>query len=100
MSEIYPIDELEWENNSNGAAIRPAILNLAELDDDQCGQLLDTLNELNLADARPVAALIGLTADAGSLWADLRVGEVKSMLALAVGDVEAIREGCEWVRQF
>ncbi len=100
MSEIYPIDDLEWENNSNGAAIRPAILNLAELDDEQCGQLLDTLNELNLADERPVAALIGLAPDAGSLWADLRVGELKTMLALAIGDIEAIREGCEWIRQF
>ena len=100
MSEIYPIDDLEWENNSNGAAVRPAILNLAELDDDQCGQLLDLLNELNIADERPVAALIGLAPDAGTLWADLRVGELKTMLALAVGDTDAVLEGCEWVRQF
>jgi len=100
MSEIYPIDDLEWENNSSGAAVRPAILNLAELDDDQCGQLLDLLNELNIADERPVAALIGLAPDAGSLWADLRVGELKTQLALAVGDSDAVREGCEWVRQF
>jgi len=100
MSEIYPVDDLEWENNSNGAALRPAILNLAELDDDQCGQLLDMLNEMNLADERPVAALIGLAPDAGSLWADLRVGELKTMLALAVGDTDAILEGCEWIRQF
>ena len=100
MSEIYPVDDLEWENNSNGAVVRPAVLNLAELDDDQCGQLLDILNELNIADEKPVAALIGLAPDAGSLWADLRVGELKAMLALAVGDTGAIREGCEWVRQF
>ena len=100
MSEIYPVNDLEWENNSNGAAIRPAILNLAELEDEQCGQLLDTLNELNLADERPVAALIGLAPDAGSLWADLRVGELKTMLALTAGDRDAVREGCEWIRQF
>lgn len=100
MSEIYPVDDLEWENNSNGAVVRPAVVNLAELDDDQCGQLLDVLNELNIADEKPVAALIGLAPDAGSPWADLRVGELKAMLALAVGDTAAIREGCEWVRQF
>ena len=100
MSEIYPVDDLEWENNSNGAVVRPAVVNLAELDDDQCGQLLDILNELNIADEKPVAALIGLVPDAGSPWADLRVGELKAMLALAVGDTGAIREGCEWVRQF
>lgn len=100
MSEIYPLDDLEWENNSNGAIVRPAILNLTELDDEECGQLLDTLNELNIADERPVAALIGLAPDAGSLWADLRVGELKTMLALAAGDTEAVHEGCAWVGQF
>ena len=100
MSEIYPVDELEFDNNSDGAVVRPAILNLAELDDDQCGQLLDILNELNTPDEKPVAALIGLAADAGTLWADLRVGELKTLLALAIGDSDAVLEGCEWVRQF
>jgi ribosomal protein S12 methylthiotransferase accessory factor len=100
MSEIYPIDDLEWENNSNGAIVRPAILHLAELDEEAARQLLETLNELNFADARRVAALIGLAPDAGSLWADLRVGELKTLLALALGDLAAVREGCEWVRQF
>jgi len=100
MSEIYPIDDLEWENNSNGNVVRADILRLAELNDDECCELLDTLNELSIADERPVAALIGLAADPGSLWADLRVGELKTMLALAGGDPEALREGLEWVRQF
>jgi ribosomal protein S12 methylthiotransferase accessory factor len=100
MSEIYPVDDLEWENNSNGAVVRPAILNLAELDDAACSELFDTLNDMNLADERPVAALIGLAPDEGSLWADLRVGELKTLLALAVGDTDAVLEGCEWVRQF
>ena len=100
MSEIYPVDDLEWENNSAGAVVRPAILNLDQLDDDHCGQLLDILNEFNIADEKPVAALIGLAPDAGSIWADLRVGELKAMLALATGDTDAVLEGCEWIRQF
>ncbi|MDP2809043.1 MAG: 30S ribosomal protein S12 methylthiotransferase accessory factor YcaO [Rhodocyclaceae bacterium] len=100
MSEIYPLDDLEWENNSVGNAVREAILHLPELDDDECADLLETLNELDLQDDRPVAALIGLAADAGSVWADLRVGELKTLLALAIDDEAAIREGCEWVRHF
>jgi len=100
MSEIYPVDDLEWDNNSLGNIVRPAILHLSELDDDACDELLATLNELNIADERPVAALVGLAPDTGSLWADLRVGELKTMLALAAGNTGAIREGCEWVRQF
>jgi ribosomal protein S12 methylthiotransferase accessory factor len=100
MSEIYPVDDLEWENNSNGAVLRPAILNLAELDDNEAGQLLDALNDMDIVDERPVAALIGLAPDAGSIWSDLRVGELKTLLALAAGDMDAVREGCEWTRQF
>ena len=100
MSEIYPIDDLEYENNSVGNDIRPPILHLADLDDDECKDLLETLNELGLADQRPVAALIGLAPDAGSLWKDLRMGELKTLLALAIGDTEATREGCDWARHF
>ena len=100
MSEIYPIDDLEYENNSVGNHIRPAILHLSDLDDDECKDLLETLNELGLADQRPVAALIGLAPDAGTIWKDLRVGELKLLLALAIGDAEATLEGCDWVRHF
>ena len=95
MSEIYPLDELEWENNSVGNPIREAILHLPDLDEEECADLLDTLNELDLPDQRPITTLIGLAAEADSFWADLRVGELKTILALACGDDEAIREGCE-----
>jgi ribosomal protein S12 methylthiotransferase accessory factor len=100
MSEIYPVDDLEYENNSLGNEIRAAILELPNLADDECEDLLATLNESGLADQRPVAALIGLAADAGSFWEDLRVGELKTLLALAIGDDQAIREGCDWIRYF
>ena len=100
MSEIYPVDDLEFENNSFGNDIREAILYLPELDDEECEDLLATLNESGLADQRPVAALIGLAADAGTFWEDLRIGELKTLLALAIGNEEATREGCDWIRHF
>lgn len=100
MSEIYPVDDLEWENNSVANDIRPAILRLPELSDEACAELLASLNERGLADQRPVAELIGLAADAGSVWSELRVGELKTLLALAIGDEEAVREGCEWIGNF
>ena len=100
MSEIYPVDDLDFENNSVGNAIREAILNLADLDDEECTDLLETLNDSALADQRPVAAVIGMAADAGSFWADLRVGELKTLLALAIGDEGAALEGCEWIKNF
>ncbi|APW46128.1 30S ribosomal protein S12 methylthiotransferase accessory factor YcaO [Rhodoferax antarcticus] len=100
LSEIYPIDDLEFENNSVVNTIREAILNLRDLDDQECTDLLETLNDSSLADHRPVPALIGLAADAGSFWADLRLGELKTLLALAVGDEAATLEGCEWILNF
>ncbi|HET7776789.1 MAG TPA: YcaO-like family protein, partial [Azospira sp.] len=100
MSEIYPVADLEWENNGVANPIREAILHLQDLEDDECADLLENLQEMDLADQRPVAALIGLAADAGSPWADLRVGELKTLLALAVGDEDAILEGCDWLHHF
>jgi ribosomal protein S12 methylthiotransferase accessory factor len=100
LSEIYPIDDLEFENNSIANNFREAVLNLPNLDDEECADLLETLNESNLADHRPVAGLIGLAADADSFWSDLRLGELKTLLALAVGDEAATLEGCEWILNF
>jgi ribosomal protein S12 methylthiotransferase accessory factor len=100
MSEIYPIDELAWENNSVGNTLRDRILQLTELDDDACADLLDDLNEAGIDDQRLVRAMIGLAADPGTLWADLRVGELKTLLALACGDDEALQEGLDWIAHF
>ena len=100
MSEIYPIDDLEYENNSVANDFREAVLYLPDLDDEECSDLLDTLNDIGIGDDRPVAALIGLAPDAGSFWEDLRVGELKTLLALTVGNEDAIREGCEWIHHF
>jgi ribosomal protein S12 methylthiotransferase accessory factor len=100
MSEIYPVDDLEFENNSLANDIREAILNLTDLDDEECSDLLADLNESGMADTRPIANMIGLVADAGSFWSDFRLGELKLLLALACGDTQGSVEGCEWARHF
>ncbi|MBV8046923.1 MAG: YcaO-like family protein, partial [Paludibacterium sp.] len=98
MSEIYPLEELEWENNSAGNRLRPYLLRLPALSDAECQALRDHLDDLGLDDLRPVPALIGVAADADSAWKELRVGELKTLLALALGDEDGIREGCDWIR--
>ena len=100
VSEIYPFEELEFENNSVGNLVRPALARLPELGDDECAELLDLLVELELTDDRLVSVLIGLAPDADSPWTDLRVGELKLLLALAIGDDDAILEGCRWIAQY
>ena len=100
MSEIYQIDDLDWDNNSTGNPLREAILNLPNLSEEESADLLADIDDLGLDDHQPVAALIGLAPDAGSLWADLRVAELRTLLTLVLEEEEAIREGCQWVRHF
>lgn len=100
MSEIYPIDDLEWNNNNVGNTLHPQLLNLSLQDDDALRTLLDTLNDLGLEEQRPVPELLGLAEDAWSLWHDLRVAELKLLIALAIQDLDAVQEGCQWARQF
>lgn len=100
MSEVYPIEELEWENSSRGNAIRPALARLPELGEEECEALLDTLDELEFADERLLSEVIGLAPDADSPWASLRIAELKTLLALRLGDNEAAADGSAWVAQF
>jgi ribosomal protein S12 methylthiotransferase accessory factor len=100
MSEIYPVEELEWENNTVGNLVRPFALRLQDLKLDESAELLETLLDLDLADELPVTTLIGLCADAGTTWVDLRAGELKTLAALAAGDTDNILDGCAWIAQF
>lgn len=100
MSEIYPVEDLEWENNSVGNGIRPALLDLHALSDDDARELLADLQTLNLSDERPLWEILGLAIPVGTTWKELRVGELKTLLALAIGDDQATREGCDWIRQY
>ncbi|NOS97306.1 MAG: 30s ribosomal protein S12 methylthiotransferase accessory protein YcaO [Methylotenera sp.] len=100
MSEIYPVEELEWENNTVGNLVRPFALRLQDLNEEESAELLETLLELDLADELPVTTLIGLCADAGTTWVDLRAGELKTLAALASGSTDDILDGCAWIAQF
>ncbi len=100
MSEIYPVEDLAWENNSIGNRIRPSLVKLPDLSDDESRALLDDLQTMNLNDERPLWEILGLAVPLDTVWKELRIGELKTLLALAIGDEEAIREGCDWVRHF
>lgn len=100
MSEIYPVEDLAWENNSIGNRIRPALVKLPVLSDAEARALLDDLQTLNLNDERPLWEILGLAIPLDTVWKELRIGELKTLLALAIGDEEATREGCDWIRYF
>jgi ribosomal protein S12 methylthiotransferase accessory factor len=100
MSEIYPVEDLEWENNSVGNRIRPALVRLNELSEGECAELLAELQTLNLSDERPLWEILGLAIPLGTPWKELRIGELKTLLALAIGDRDAIAEGCDWIHHY
>ncbi len=100
MSEIYPAEDLEWENNSVGNSIRPVLAKLPNLSDSESKALLADLQTMNLNDDRPLWEILGLAVPAGTAWKELRVGELKTLLALAIGDEEATRDGCDWIRHY
>ncbi len=100
MSEIYPVEDLEWENNSVGNQIRPAMVRLNDLDESECVELLEVLQTMNISEERPLWEVLGLAIPVGTAWKQLRIAELKTLLALAIGDEEAILEGCDWIHHF
>ncbi len=93
MSDIYPVDELVWNNNSDGALFREAFLSLKDLDAEQWIDIFEGLEEGSYNDAQSAAEFIGIAPDPNTTWADIRIGEIKAMLTLAAEDEQAI----EWV---
>ena len=100
FSEIYPVEDLEWENNSVGNALRPLLVRLHDLSVQECTALLVELQTSNLDDERPLWEILGLAVPAGTPWKQLRIGELKTLLALVVGDEEAVLEGCNWIHHY
>lgn len=93
MSDIYPVDDLVWNNNNEGALFRKDILSLKNLNESQWQDMLHKLEEGGYNDYQRVAEFIGVAPDPGTTWAQLRIGELKAMLCLALKSHEAI----EWV---
>lgn len=96
MSDIYPVDDLEWSNNNEGALFREEILSLKHLDSERWLELLQRLEEGGYNDVQRVAEFIGIAPDPGTTWATLRIGELKAMLSLAAQDYEQAIEWNDW----
>lgn len=97
MSEIYPVDDLVWNNKNKGAQLRPLILQLPEMESEQLYAVLDTLERLELDDQLLLSHVLGILFDSGSNWDTLRIGELKAHIYLALHDDEAAAQWCSWV---
>ena len=91
-SEIYPVEDLIWDNTNQALAFRADVLNLHRLDDDQLEALLERLEESELDDYTDIATLIGIDFDENTVWGQLTIQELKLQIHLALGQLEEAQE--------
>ena len=91
-SEIYPVDDLIWDNTNKALMFRADILNLHRLDDPSLQALLERLENNELDDYGDIATLIGIEFDENTAWGQLTVLELKLLIHLALQQFEAAHE--------
>ena len=98
MSDIYPADDLIYANNNMGMDWREILLDLPNWhhNAETYTELLEELDAQNIDDATRIREFIGIVAPKTSGWTTLRVGELKSMLYLALGELEPALDWANW----
>ncbi|MDQ7085385.1 MAG: 30S ribosomal protein S12 methylthiotransferase accessory factor YcaO [Sulfurovum sp.] len=96
MSEIYPVEDLLWSNNNEGAYFREAFLSLHHLDNEEIEAILEALEEGEYSDMLKIAEFIGVIPDPDTVWQTLQLGELKAMFYLALGDYAQAKEWVTW----
>jgi ribosomal protein S12 methylthiotransferase accessory factor len=91
-SEIYPVEDLVWDNTNKALLFRADILNLHGLDDAALAALLDRLENNELDEYSDIATLIGIEFDENTEWGQLTVLELKLLIHLALQQLEEAHE--------
>ena len=99
-SEVYPVEDLVWDNTNMALDYREDILNLHRLDDDQLADLLERLEESQIDEHMDIITLIGIEFDENTVWGQLTILELKLMLHLALGQHEEALDRVEMFLQY
>ena len=91
-SEVYPIEDLIWDNTNKALLFRADILNLHRLDDAGLAALLERLDNNELDEHSDIATLIGIEFDENTDWGQLTVLELKLLIHLALKQFEEAQE--------
>jgi ribosomal protein S12 methylthiotransferase accessory factor len=91
-SEVYPIEDLIWDNTNKALLFREDILNLLSLDDVRLAALLDRLENNELDEYGDIATLIGIEFDENTVWGQLTVLELKLLIHLALKQWDEAQE--------
>ena len=91
-SEIYPVEDLIWDNTNKALLFRADVLNLHKLTDAKLSALLDRLENNELDEYSDIATLIGIEFDENTAWGQLTVLELKLLINLALKQFDAAQE--------
>jgi ribosomal protein S12 methylthiotransferase accessory factor len=100
FSEVYPVEDLIWDNTNMALDYREDILNLHRLDDDQLSQLAERLEESQIDNYTDIITLIGIEFDENTVWGQLTVLELKLLIHLALQRHEDALELVDMFLQF
>ncbi|OHY99525.1 OsmC domain/YcaO domain-containing protein [Salinicola sp. MIT1003] len=99
-SEVYPVEDLVWDNTNMALAFREDILDLHALDEAQLADLLERLEESELDEQMKIITLIGIEFDENTVWGQLTILELKLLINLALGQLEEALDQVEMFLQF
>ncbi|NWD09603.1 OsmC domain/YcaO domain-containing protein [Pseudomonas gingeri] len=99
-SEIYPVDDLIWDNTNKALFFREDILNLHSLDDAGLQALVGLLDESELDDYTDITTLIGIEFDDNTAWGQLTILELKLLIRLALQHYDEAKELVETFLQY
>jgi ribosomal protein S12 methylthiotransferase accessory factor len=91
-SEIYPVEDLIWDNTNKALLFRADILNVHRLDDAGLAALLERLENSELDEHSDIATLIGIEFDENTDWGQLTVLELKLLIHVALKQFEEAQE--------
>ncbi|KLN59854.1 protein involved in RimO-mediated beta-methylthiolation of ribosomal protein S12 YcaO [Kiloniella spongiae] len=92
-SEVYPAEDLIWDNTNKALIFREDILNIHSLTDDELEILLERLEESELDPYTIIAGLIGIEFDENTVWGKLDIRELKILINLALKEYEEAKDG-------
>lgn len=99
-SEIYPVEDLIWDNTNKALAFRADILNLHSLNIVRLKSLLKRLESCEVDDYTDITTLIGIEFDDNTVWGQLTILELKLLINLAVKRFENAKELVEMFLQY
>ena len=91
-SEVYPTEDLIWDNTNKALMFREDILNIHSLTDEELADLLDRFEETQLDHYTVIADLIGIGFDKNTVWGKLDIGELKILIYLILEQYEEANE--------